>query len=261
MKIALFYYSASGNTKLACEYLRKQIPEIELVNITDIQKPAIEDYDIVGFASFTYYLILPPFLRDFIISLKPMNDKPAFLLFTYGLMPGKVIKHTGNLLAKKGFSIIDYHTLHMPESFPPYIQKGIANTGSPGKKEFEAFRAFISNLQSKFQSIFQMRIDSKKNIKLGFWDFIIPAPNQKKIQNTFGTLYVNKDECTSCGICQDSCLHNAITFNVNPAFHMENCSFCYNCYNKCPQEAIRTTKLAKGGQYKGPGNVLKDKFI
>lgn len=261
MKIALFHYSASGNTKLACEYLRKQIPEIELVNITDIQKPVIEDYDILGFASSTYNLKLPPYVEDFILSLGPVNDKPAFLLFTYGVMPGKVIKHTAKLLEKKRFKIIAYHALHMPESFPPCIQKGITNTASPDNKELKTFKAFISNLDSEFLSIYQKHIHLKKNIRIGFWDFIIPVPSQKKIQNAFGTLYVNKDECISCGICQESCLYNTITFDVNPTFHMENCRFCYSCYNICPQEAIRTTKLAKGGQYKGPGDEVKDKFI
>ena len=261
MKIALFYYSASGNTKLACEYLRRQIPEIELFDVTDVQNPAIEDYDILGFASYTYYLTLPPYVENFILSLEPVNDKPAFLLFTYGVMPGRVIKHTSKLLEKKRFKIIDYHVLHMPESFPPYVHKGITNVDSPNEKELKVFKEFISNLHSKFQSIFQNHVCLKKDIRPGFWDLIIPAPSQKTIQNIFGTLYVNKDECTSCGICRDSCLHNAIIFNINPTFHMENCRFCYNCYNKCPQEAIRTTKLAKGGQYKGPGNELMDKFI
>ena len=56
MKGIIFYYSGSGNTKLACQYISKNLTNIEL-ELFDMVKakeiPNLEPYDIVGFAAFT----------------------------------------------------------------------------------------------------------------------------------------------------------------------------------------------------------------
>ncbi|MBC7343242.1 MAG: 4Fe-4S binding protein [Clostridia bacterium] len=49
---------------------------------------------------------------------------------------------------------------------------------------------------------------------------------------------VNKEECTGCGICVDSCPEEAITLNDVAEVDPEKCSECGTCVEECPQECI-----------------------
>ena len=64
MKGVILYYSGSGNTKLACQYISRNLTniEIELFNMVKAEKiPDFDPFDIVGFATFTDFGD-PPFL-------------------------------------------------------------------------------------------------------------------------------------------------------------------------------------------------------
>lgn len=62
MKSALYHYSQTGNTKLICAMLKREIPELTVIDIFKKGITGIEKYDLTGFASFTYNLTLSPFM-------------------------------------------------------------------------------------------------------------------------------------------------------------------------------------------------------
>lgn len=49
------YYSSTGNTKLACQYIQKNLVDanVDLFDITNKEIPDLSHYDFVGFATFT----------------------------------------------------------------------------------------------------------------------------------------------------------------------------------------------------------------
>ncbi len=50
---------------------------------------------------------------------------------------------------------------------------------------------------------------------------------------------VNKDLCTGCGICVDTCPLDAIELKNDIAvINNDNCSNCRACESECPIEAI-----------------------
>jgi len=51
---------------------------------------------------------------------------------------------------------------------------------------------------------------------------------------------VNKDDCTGCGACLDSCPLDAITMgdDDNAFIDPETCGGCGACLDACPVEAI-----------------------
>lgn len=51
---------------------------------------------------------------------------------------------------------------------------------------------------------------------------------------------VNKDECTGCGICVETCPVEAITLNDNDIAEVDEgaCTECGACVDECPSEAI-----------------------
>ena len=88
MKGIFYYYSGSGNTKLACQYLVHNIKNaaFELHDIVKRDIPDFSNYDVVGFATFTDFGGVPQYFCSFFEKLAPQSDKHAFLLNTYGAM-------------------------------------------------------------------------------------------------------------------------------------------------------------------------------
>ena len=94
MKAILFFHSNSGHTRRVCDYLCRQLPGIDWT-LADMRQPApaeLSGYDLVGFATWTYYMGLPPLVVDFILSLPEQQQTPAFHFTTYGLMAGQSLK-------------------------------------------------------------------------------------------------------------------------------------------------------------------------
>lgn len=49
---------------------------------------------------------------------------------------------------------------------------------------------------------------------------------------------INQEQCVKCGLCQNICHHDAITFNDKYIVTEERCLGCSQCSNICPQKAI-----------------------
>lgn len=253
MKKAIFYYSQTGNTKLLCQKIRREYPEFELVDMKEVKVQNLNDYKMVGFASFTWNLNVPPFFMKYIESLANVDKVPAFLVVTYSAMVGRSIKNAGMLLREKGFRVFEYHSIKMPDSFPPFRKKGILNESFPDENELRSFEGFLDRLDSYGS-------DSENKIKLGFWNTVIKPPALTKVMKDFGRLKVDMTKCSECNLCSENCDYNAIKCDPHPQFNMEICSACYNCFNNCPQGAIYTESVGSEFRYSGPDKSLKAKF-
>ena len=49
---------------------------------------------------------------------------------------------------------------------------------------------------------------------------------------------VNKEKCTACGTCVDSCPIEAIKMKDKAEIDEENCVDCGTCVDECPEGAI-----------------------
>jgi ferredoxin len=52
------------------------------------------------------------------------------------------------------------------------------------------------------------------------------------------TVTVDKEKCTACGTCVDSCPVEAIKLEEKAIVDAENCIDCGTCVDECPEEAI-----------------------
>jgi len=52
------------------------------------------------------------------------------------------------------------------------------------------------------------------------------------------SIIIDKDQCTGCGNCVDSCPYGAIELENNMAIVLPNCNLCGICVENCPVEAI-----------------------
>ena len=57
-------------------------------------------------------------------------------------------------------------------------------------------------------------------------------------------LQVQKDRCTGCGLCADTCAYNAIHVETYPEIDPYACRLCGSCVQACPAEALVMDKPA-----------------
>lgn len=258
MKAIICYYSGSGNTKLACQYIAKNIKniEIDLFNIAKDDIFDLEQYDIVGFATFANGLGPPYLMQAFIERLPHQNKKLAFVFNTYGFINGKPLKILGKWVMAKGFKVIIGHSLHTPENCPAMIIRGIGNEQAPNKKELEDVNNFISELSQLIES----KGAIQKKIKIGLLNSLLPVLPYTLMRKVMGKKYVDTSLCMECGACERVCPYAAIKLNPKPVFDMNKCYGCWACYNHCPNKAIYTRKCQGVGHYPEPNNQLKEKL-
>ena len=253
MKGLIFYYSGSGNTKLCCEYIGKKLDNID-VELFDIVKnkkiPDLNEYDIVGFATFTDFFAPPYLFEKFVEGIPKENDKMAFVFHTYGIFPGKTPFLMGTQVTARGFKVVAHHSLKSPESYPPAVARGTGDQNNPQEKDLNGLELFIRGLNEILKSFTDgNEIKTSKIKKGGIMGLIFGNSSRTTARKDMGEKFVDESLCSECGTCEKGCPYNAIVLSPKPKFDMEKCYGCWYCYNHCPNKAIYTKKLRGSGHY------------
>jgi ferredoxin len=210
----------------------------------------LSEYALTGFATWTYYMGVPPLVLDFIQSLPVQNKMPAFVVTTFGMMAGRGLKSLEKAIEARGFMPVDGFSLHTPENYPPFVLKGQGwdSPNAPEPVALQQFQQFIDRLQIQIHA----QKPSKRPIRIGFWNSLMKASSLRKVQKDMGPLNVDMTLCNRCGVCQSACAYGAIQMqNSMPSFDPMACKACWNCFNHCPQKAISTARVSATGQFAG----------
>ena len=255
------FYSGSGNTKLACEYIARnaQAIRLDLFDIVSGGKPDLTAYGIVGFATFTDFFGPPMLMKTFLQSLPAQRDKPAFLFNTYGAISGKTLWLLNRWAGERGFRPVASHSLHTPENYPPMIARGRAFADAPNSQELAAFDGFVAALDAVAREHVAGQPIRSQRPRSGFFRFL-PAFPRTQSRRAMGTKHVDAELCTECGICKSACPYGAIELGPKPVFDSDKCYGCWACYNHCPTKAIYTKKLRGVGHYPRPSAALSEKL-
>ena len=256
---ALFYYSGTGNTELAMRYVAGKISQasVDLIDLRAAKGFDLSSYDFAGFATFVDHGGPPQLFIDFIGSLKGCRGKPAFILITYGGMPGRTLKIIERMVVKAGMTPIAGHQLITPENFVPLRVKGHTNDDRPNEKEIARFKAFASDLNDILITI-SLKGDLKpRPIRIGIFNLLMPKHDRRKSKKKMGPLMVDRASCIGCGNCETVCPYGAIQMDGIPSFDDSRCYGCWACYNRCPTQAIYTEKIRGEGHYKEPTERLR----
>ncbi|MFC1866378.1 flavodoxin family protein [Chloroflexota bacterium] len=185
MKGIICYYSGSGNTRLAVNYIKKRTKnaDFELCNIVKNNIPDLSKYDIVGFATFTNFGGVSQYFHSFFDKINQQPNTHCFVFNTHGFMPIKTLKSLAKLAQSKGFNVLIGHSLHAPESYIPMRARNRDYDNSPNQKELGQFDAFISRLDDILESIRNNKIPKKTKVKIGLLGTIMPifSPTRAKI--------------------------------------------------------------------------------
>ena len=261
MKGIILYYSGSGNTKVACQYLSKKLENIE-VELVDIVKtkdiPNFENYDIVGFATFTDFFSTPYLFEQYVQTIPEQSGKLAFVLSTFGNIAGKVLFNMKKQVTARGFKVVAGYSFKVPESYPPAVVRGIGDQNNPKEAHFNEFKLFVQKLNDILQS--PAGANEMKIKKGGMLGLLFGNRKPTMARKNMGEKFVDESLCTECGICEKGCPYEAIILAPKPQFDMEKCYGCWRCYNRCPEKAIYTKKFRGIGHYPKANSQLKDKL-
>ncbi|HEY3317071.1 MAG TPA: EFR1 family ferrodoxin [Coriobacteriia bacterium] len=259
MRGVICYYSATGNTRLACEAIvdRLGVP-FDLVDVIRRPETDLAAYDVVGFASSTDFWSVPHLFGEFMRSLPQHPGKPAFVFNTFGGFSGKTLLALRDAAAAKGFDVLAGHSLHMPESYPPMVAMGLAPAGAPSRRRLARFDAFVSALAQAVAAVRDGRAPERIPVRIGFADRLFPALPRTTARRTMGEKYVDESACTACGGCERRCPYGAIRLDPKPVFDAAKCYGCWRCFNTCPERAIHTRSYAGKAFYPGPAPALRD---
>jgi ferredoxin len=262
MKALFCYYSTTGNTKLALEYIARHLVGIscDFFDVTTGGRPELKGYNLIGLATFADFLKPPQRMIDFMKSLPRQKGKAAFVFNTYGGFNGRTLLCLHKLARRKGFRVVAGFALNTPENHPAMIQMGTSNLDRPLPQQMEAFQEFGAALKELVAELGKGAEIKSLPLRVGLKDRFAPVIPRKMSAWLMGQKQVDAALCTKCGLCAKKCAYGAIHLAPLPIFDQKKCYGCWACYNHCPAKAIYTRKLRGECHYPKPAEELKGKL-
>ncbi|OGF50934.1 MAG: hypothetical protein A2044_05465 [Candidatus Firestonebacteria bacterium GWA2_43_8] len=264
MKIILCYFSCTGNTKLACEYIAGVLKEhsVELFDMTIKKSPDFTKYDLCGFAAFTDYYGPSKLFEDFMASVPKGNWKRnAFVFNTHAGASGKTLLLMRDYVYSRGYNVVAAASLTAPVNFPPQrVNPNDETDINPNPEMLEKFNKFISQLSSILE--IQKKEEAVPECKIVLseeemnWPYCVRIASREDM----GLKKTDEKLCTRCGVCVKKCPYAAIELKPYPVFNQKKCYGCWRCYNICPTKAIYTKKVKNNGHYPAPAEEYKKKL-
>ena len=249
----IFYFSATGNSKYAAEYIAKEIG----VDVVDIVK-CIENHDYsfdadgetVGIVCPIYFQGLPKIVKKFLRKVQVENYGHFFFAVTYGFFSGS-LKAMIDEVKWPWLDIDAYYTIRMPDTWTP-----VFNLSNPKKVARKNRHAQIE-LEDVAQSIYEREHGdfTERKVPQSFAKlFLRMYPIAAKTSH----LSVDEGQCIGCGLCEKRCPAHAIKMeDGHPVWVKDQCIMCLGCLHRCPKFAIQYGKSTKRhGQYRNPNTTI-----
>ncbi|MBD7913200.1 MULTISPECIES: EFR1 family ferrodoxin [Clostridium] len=261
MKIAILYFSGTGNTKWIVDSLSKMLKAenqevylYSLNSIFDISSVKVTEVDMIGIAYPTYSSKAPLLVREILQRLPSAEKLPIFYITTTGHIAGDVNLYTHKVMRKKGYKIflsanfILGNNLHLSS-----LCQSSAIDLNTGKSRIKILYRKIGNVCARIINL-EDYIEGK-NIFARIYGTSQRFIGEKLVRNRFKGFYIN-DKCNRCGWCIRNCPMQNIKNRDEKIIFEDKCILCMKCYNYCPKNAvqasIKTENLKKYKRYIGP---------
>ena len=245
MRIALLYFSGTGNTKWLAETLAATLKEKgkhpSLFNLENKHAFNAKDFDTLLVLHPVYGAHVPRLVIEKVDSMIPGN-RAISVIATYGY-----VNALGYFAEKKalGRKIHSYFTVRMFNNIStPKMKTGIRSL----KQRLRAKTRMIKKIESIATSILQ----NKRKIE-GIGPQLLVGIKIRKafhhgLQTHYQTLGVDQERCTHCGLCVRECPTHSIHEKEGNFTFTASCTACMRCYNHCPVQAITINRM-----YADPG--------
>jgi len=147
MKVAIAYYSQHhGNTKKLLDAI-KELGDVKLINVVECKEADLSDYDIIGFASGTYYGKLSKAVMEFAKNNLPGN-KRVFIINTYG-GKGASTKEMEHIIKDKSCQLLGIYRCRGFDTFGPFKLIGGIAKGHPNESDVNGAKEFFRRIIEK----------------------------------------------------------------------------------------------------------------
>ena len=248
MKIAIVYFSATGNTKAYAEIISDAMNKLGVQTfLLDITTPKVretllnfDDFEVVLFGFPIYSFRAPRIIRDWLSKLS-VNQKKCAMFFTYGgASPGVAHISTKQILESRGFKVIASAEFLGAHSFN--CAKGWSILSDrPNNADFDIARQYAFQLIEKLsmKDISNLVLDSPTMTtslldQIEAYPFIIITQLPTR----------NGQECSMCLTCETLCpsgAFNATLGETDPT----KCILCMRCINSCPDNILEINELTE----------------
>lgn len=274
LKIRVYYFSATGNTKYGLLMLQKHLSSeghtCELLSIENQRAIENGDWDLLGFASPVYGGYPTENMINFIRQSADFDDVvPAFTVVcacsSVGYWGSRELY--AEILKEKNIRVISELGFLGNPSHPSVV--GSLEDASPKIKSFfdgidrpdSLDEKYIREFSEKLVSTYEDYSSGRSIAKLKHSSLKIQASMRIRLKEiNFQKLHpimLDQDKCTKCGFCQRACPVKAITLNPYPERDMSKCFNCQKCTNLCPQHAFYLKDIEKTGHYKGAFDKIR----
>lgn len=260
-KISMFYFSGTGNTLYAAEYLSTILSKDSIVKNYSIEKIShnegyeeIKKSDITVFLYPIYGSDLPDNMKQFILGLPSLNNKVCCVICTQFLFSGDGASVMHQVLMQKGYIQKWAFQLKMPNN--------LCMKGSPFKQisDYKELEKSLDKSNIKINHIANyINNDIKKIEDRSIFHNILgllqrPAFRGRVKSHIQKSFQLDSKKCINCQICVKSCPAKVISIENDKVDYInrDKCLVCFRCINFCPKTAISYKGQIKKPQYKGP---------
>lgn len=234
MKINIFYFSGTGNTKKVAETLKLELEQLDVsVNMYNIEKhPVYTTCDRIVIAYPVWGFSSPKLVADFVKTL-PEDVVKAYFVKTSG--EPLSINDASSLglartLSKKGYKVSGEYHFIMPYNMVFRHSDGLASKMLRVAKE----RLKVTALDVKTGSYAPI----KYPLKARFMRALCSVEHIGLKLN--GNLFtVNKKTCINCNKCVKNCPANNVSIHNGRIVFSNSCIGCARCFFNCPTDAIK----------------------
>ncbi len=260
MKVAVRYFSGTGNTARACslvgEEFRAALWDVDLRELRtgqDTEYEGIEGADLL-FLAFPVLGFAPPtVVRQWLARFPKTYKKPAAVLCIGGASFVKSVYVPGwggdapfqaaRILVRRACTIAGIAEVSYPENWiqisaPPDEEKSdaIRTLNDPAVRIYA--QSVIAHAMGKAEvpNLNRRRLTM---LVMGFISFLFAVYGKKLL----GRIFLADDSCTSCGLCARACPASAIKMKRGRPVWGSRCIACNRCINLCPSRSIVTSNI------------------
>lgn len=266
-KAVIFYFSGTGNTWWVADKIKRQLDSknvnADTVSIerVDTKKADwwIKTADLIFFGWPVYCSDLPEPMKKFIDNLQVIEKgKHVHTFCTQMGFSGDGAWQYHKHFEKKGLTIDSAQHFIMPSN----ISSSSGIFGSP-KKETDGLK-ILDKCDKMIERYVRDLLMGKSKI-MGKYSYVLGSLQRapygifyKKFQRQVG---VNKERCSSCGICARICPAGDINMKENYPEFSGKCELCFRCYAFCPVSAITVNGKSRDMKKQGKPYLIHDKVF
>lgn len=253
MNIAIIFFSATNNTRIMAEIIRKQFEDKGAkVTLHDVTTPEAREenvdltvFDAAIFGLPIHSLRAPRLMREWMEALDG-NGMPCAMFFTYGGFLVHPAHHsTAEILKRRDFRVVA--SAEFPGKHTYNLGGWKVFTDRPDKRETALAAQYTEAVLKRFSGEDSGVVSGLDKSKF--------SDEQLDHFETLRFKMVNKlptregAECSLCGQCAEVCPTGAMDYLAGEA-DPTACIACLGCVDVCPEEALMVNDMTESWQAK-----------